>query len=85
MNLFEELQWRGLVHSVTDESVIEKLNNGKVTFYLGTDPTGDSLHVGHLLVFILAILPMTGGSTMNLLKAESPMLLTDFPITISVR
>lgn len=54
MNLFEELQWRGLVHSVTDESVIEKLNNGKVTFYLGTDPTGDSLHVGHLLVFILA-------------------------------
>ena len=54
MNLFEELQWRGLVHSITDESVIEKLNNGKVTFYLGTDPTGDSLHVGHLLVFILA-------------------------------
>ena len=50
MNLFEELQWRGLVHSVTDESVIEKLNNGKVTFYLGTDPTGDSLHVGHLLL-----------------------------------
>lgn len=54
MNLFEELKWRGLVHSVTDESVIEKLNNGGVTFYLGTDPTGDSLHVGHLLVFILA-------------------------------
>ncbi len=54
MNLFEELQWRGLVHSVTDESVIEKLNKGGVTFYLGTDPTGDSLHVGHLLVFILA-------------------------------
>ena len=54
MNLFEELQWRGLVHSVTDESVIEKLNKGGLTFYLGTDPTGDSLHVGHLLVFILA-------------------------------
>lgn len=54
MNLFEELKWRGLVHNVTDESVIEKLNNGNVTFYLGTDPTGDSLHVGHLLVFILA-------------------------------
>ncbi len=54
MNLFEELQWRGLVHSITDESVVEKLNNGNVTFYLGTDPTGDSLHVGHLLVFILA-------------------------------
>ena len=54
MNLYEELEWRGLVHSVTDEKVIDKLNNDKVTFYLGTDPTGDSLHVGHLLVFILA-------------------------------
>lgn len=54
MNLYEELQWRGLTHSITDESVIEKLNNGGLTFYLGTDPTGDSLHVGHLLVFILA-------------------------------
>jgi tyrosyl-tRNA synthetase len=54
MNLYEELQWRGLVHNITDESVIDKLNTGEVTFYLGTDPTGDSLHVGHLLVFILA-------------------------------
>lgn len=54
MTFFEELQWRGLVHSVTDEEVIDKLNNNEVTFYLGTDPTGDSLHVGHLLVFILA-------------------------------
>ena len=54
MTLYEDLEYRGLVHSVTDESVIEKLNNGKLKFYLGTDPTGDSLHVGHLLVFILA-------------------------------
>ena len=54
MNLFEELQWRGLVHSVTDESVIEKLNNGQVTFYLGTDPTGDSLHIGHFSSFLIS-------------------------------
>ncbi len=54
MNLFEELKWRGLVHNITDEKLVEKLNNGGLTFYLGTDPTGDSLHVGHLLVFILA-------------------------------
>ena len=54
MNLFEELKWRGLIHNVTDEAVIEKLNNESLTFYLGTDPTGDSLHVGHLLVFIFA-------------------------------
>ena len=54
MNLFEELKWRGLIHSVTDEKIIEKLNKGEVTFYLGTDPTGDSLHVGHMLVFLFA-------------------------------
>ena len=54
MNLFEELKWRGLIHSVTDEGVIDKINNGEVTFYLGADPTGDSLHVGHLLVYLFA-------------------------------
>jgi tyrosyl-tRNA synthetase len=54
MNLFEELKWRGLIHSVTDEAVIEKINNGEVTFYLGADPTADSLHVGHLLVYLFA-------------------------------
>lgn len=54
MNLYEELKWRGLIHNVTDEAVIEKINNGEVTFYLGTDPTGDSLHVGHMLVFLFA-------------------------------
>jgi len=54
MTLYEDLKYRGLIHSITDDSVIDKLNNDKLTFYLGTDPTGDSLHVGHLLVFILA-------------------------------
>lgn len=54
MNLFEELKWRGLIHNVTDEAVIEKINNGELTFYLGADPTGDSLHVGHLLVYLFA-------------------------------
>ena len=54
MNLIEDLKYRGLIYNVTDEEVYNKLNNEKVTFYLGTDPTGDSLHVGHLLVFILA-------------------------------
>lgn len=54
MTLFEELKWRGLIHNITDEKVIEKINHDQMTFYLGTDPTGDSLHVGHLLVFIFA-------------------------------
>ena len=54
MTLFEELQWRGLIYNVTDEKVIDKINNGELTFYLGADPTGDSLHVGHLLVYLFA-------------------------------
>lgn len=54
MTLYEELQWRGLIHAVTDEAVIEKLNRGELTFYLGADPTGDSLHVGHMLVYLFA-------------------------------
>ena len=54
MTLFEELKWRELIYMITDESLIDKVNNGELTFYLGTDPTGDSLHVGHLLVYIFA-------------------------------
>ncbi|MGM9899258.1 MAG: tyrosine--tRNA ligase [Bacilli bacterium] len=54
MTLFEELKWRGLIHNITDEKIIDKINKGEVTFYLGTDPTGDSLHVGHMLVFLFA-------------------------------
>ena len=54
MNLYEELTWRGLIYNVTDEAVIDKLNNGSLTFYLGADPTGDSLHVGHLVTYLFA-------------------------------
>ena len=54
MTLFEELKWRGLIYNVTDDAVIDKINKGEVTFYLGADPTGDSLHVGHLLVYLFA-------------------------------
>ena len=54
MTLFEELKWRGLIYNVTDEAIIDKINKGEVTFYLGADPTGDSLHVGHLLVYLFA-------------------------------
>lgn len=47
MKLFDELTWRGLVNDVTSPDLEEKLNNGGLTFYIGTDPTGDSLHIGH--------------------------------------
>ena len=47
MTFFEELQWRGLVKDVAGEDIADKLNNEKITFYWGTDPTADSLHLGH--------------------------------------
>lgn len=47
MKLFDELKWRGLINDVTSPDLEEKLNAGGMTFYIGTDPTGDSLHIGH--------------------------------------
>ena len=54
MNLFEDLKWRGLTYAMTDPSIEKVLNEEKVTFYLGADPTADSLHVGHLLAYLVA-------------------------------
>jgi len=47
MKLFEELEYRGLVNDITNPDLIEKINTGGLTFYIGVDPTGDSLHIGH--------------------------------------
>ena len=47
MKLFDELKYRGLINDVTSPQLEEKLNNGGLTFYIGTDPTGDSLHIVH--------------------------------------
>ena len=54
MGIYEELQERGLIAQVTDEKEIRDLvNNGKATFYIGFDPTADSLHVGHFMTLVL--------------------------------
>lgn len=54
MGIYEELQARGLIAQVTDEPLIKELiNNGKATFYIGFDPTADSLHVGHFMALCL--------------------------------
>ena len=47
MKLFEELQWRGLIKDIAGEDIEKKLNDERITFYWGTDPTADSLHLGH--------------------------------------
>ena len=54
MGIYEELRARGLIAQVTDEEEIRELiNNGKATFYIGFDPTADSLHVGHFMALCL--------------------------------
>ncbi len=54
MKIYEELQARGLLAQLTDELEIRDLiNNGKATFYIGFDPTADSLHVGHFMALCL--------------------------------
>ena len=54
MKLYEELVWRGLINDVSSPDLIEKLNKGGLTFYIGTDPTGDSMHIGHYSSFSVA-------------------------------
>ena len=54
MNLYEDLKWRGLLKDISSPKIEELLNGGGVTFYIGTDPTGDSLHIGHFSSFLIA-------------------------------
>lgn len=54
MTLLEELKWRDLVFDTTDPKLEEFLETEKAIFYLGADPTGDSLHVGHLVTYLVA-------------------------------
>ena len=54
MGIYEELRARGLIAQVTDENEIRELiNNGNARFYIGFDPTADSLHVGHFMALCL--------------------------------
>lgn len=54
MTFFEELKWRGLVKDITSPELEEKLNKGGLTFYWGTDPTADSMHLGHFSSLLMA-------------------------------
>lgn len=54
MTFFEELEWRGVVKDISSPDLIDKLNNDSLTFYIGTDPTADSLHIGHYASWVTA-------------------------------
>ena len=54
MNFIEDLKWRGALNQITDEAgLLEAMASGKVGAYVGTDPTADSLHLGHLIPFMV--------------------------------
>lgn len=54
MTLYEELKWRGLIHATTSDDLEQAINQGGLTFYIGTDPTADSLHIGHYSSLLMA-------------------------------
>ena len=76
MTLFEELKRRGLLAQLTDEDEIKELiNNGKATFYIGFDPTADSLHVGHFMALcLMKRLQMAGNKPIALLGGGTAMI-----------
>ena len=54
MTLYEDLKWRGLIKDITSPDLERKLNEEKLTFYIGTDPTADSMHIGHYSSFLIS-------------------------------
>ncbi len=76
MTLYEELQERGLIAQVTDEKLVSELiNTGKATFYIGFDPTADSLHVGHFMALcLMKRLQMAGNKPIALIGGGTAMI-----------
>ncbi len=76
MTVYEELVARGLIAQVTDEEEIkEMVNNGKATFYIGFDPTADSLHVGHFMALcLMKRLQMAGNRPIALIGGGTAMI-----------
>jgi len=76
MNIFDELKRRGLLAQFTDEKEIEELvNAGKATFYIGFDPTADSLHVGHFMALcLMKRLQMAGNKPIILIGGGTAMI-----------
>ena len=76
MNTYEELQERGLIAQVTDEELIRELiNTGKACFYIGIDPTADSLHIGHFMTLcLMKRLQMAGNKPVCLVGGGTAMI-----------
>ena len=76
MKLYDELKARGLIAQVTNEEEIsEMINNGKATFYIGFDPTADSLHVGHFMALcLMKRMQMAGNKPIALIGGGTAMI-----------
>ena len=76
MKIYDELKARGLIAQVTDEELVSNLvNEGKATFYIGFDPTADSLHVGHFMALcLMKRLQMAGNKPIALLGGGTGMI-----------
>ena len=76
MTIYDELTARGLIAQVTDEEAVKELvNNGKATFYIGFDPTADSLHVGHFMALcLMKRLQMAGNKPIALVGGGTGMI-----------
>ena len=77
MTFYEELEWRGLINQISSPDLIEKLNKGGLTFYIGTDPTADSLHLGHYSSFLITKRMQAAGHTPILLVGLATGLIGD--------
>ena len=76
MGVYEELQERGLIAQITNEDEVRELiNNGKAVFYIGFDPTADSLHVGHFMALcLMKRLQMAGNKPIALIGGGTGMI-----------
>ena len=77
MKIYDELVWRGLVQDISNPELIDKLNNGGLTFYIGTDPTADSMHIGHYSSFLISRRLKEAGHTPILLVGGATGLIGD--------
>lgn len=77
MKIYDELVWRGLIQEISSPDLIEKLNNGGMTFYIGTDPTADSMHIGHYSSFLISRKLKQAGHTPLLLVGGATGMIGD--------
>ena len=77
MKLYDELKWRGLIQDVSSPKLEEMINNGGLTFYIGTDPTAESMHIGHYSSFSVAKRLADGGHKPILLVGGATGLIGD--------